>query len=538
MHLRIPSALLLSVLCTSAALAQSPAPGYRLYGELRSTDTHLVDAAGVIVQTWPSTYQAANGVRLMDDGSLYRSVSISCGLATVCGGGIQRVAMDGSLLWEFRYDSPGRLSHHDIEVLPNGNVLLMAFEELSHAQVIAMGRNPALLQGSVFRADHVVEVRPTGPTSGQIVWEWHVLDHLVQDFDPARANYGSVGASVGRMDLNYPPTVESSEDWNHMNGIDYDPIHDWIVLSAHTQDEIWIIDHSTTTAEAATSRGGRYGRGGDFLYRWGNPAAYRRGSAADQMLEGQHAPEFIPPGYPGEGNLMLFNNGTSATGSAAWELELPVDAQGQFLLDANGRYGPMSPAWSYQAPGFFSAFVSSARRLPNGNTLICSGAQAWVFEVTQAGQLVWEDRSFRRPIFHAHYTDQVLWGDRRSLSASQGGALRFDLLSGSSNSGATYLVLGSAAGTLPGIDLGSVLLPLNPDALFLAMATAPNAAPHFQQTAGSLNQVGRAQATLQIAPGSLWLRQPLELHFASLVLDPVTLQARQASAAVAVTIQP
>ena len=43
------------------------------------------------------------------------------------------------------------------------------------------------------------------------------------------------------------------------------------------------------------------------------------------------------------------------------------------------------PVWS-----FFSSFISSARRLPNGNTLINEGMNGRIFQVTPAGEIVWE----------------------------------------------------------------------------------------------------------------------------------------------------
>ena len=67
-----------------------------------------------------------------------------------------------------------------------------------------------------------------------------------------------------------------------MNSVAYHPELDQIVLSVLGFSEIWIIDHGTTTAEAAGHTGGRSGKGGDLLYRWGNPRAYRAGSAVDQ----------------------------------------------------------------------------------------------------------------------------------------------------------------------------------------------------------------------------------------------------------------
>ena len=80
-------------------------------------------------------------------------------------------------------------------------------------------------------------------------------------------------------------------------------------------NEIYIIDHSTSTAEAATSSGGIYNKGGDFLYRWGNPQAYRQGDQNDQKLFGQHYPHWIPDGLADAGKLILFNNGFSRTPS-------------------------------------------------------------------------------------------------------------------------------------------------------------------------------------------------------------------------------
>ena len=105
------------------------------------------------------------------------------------------------------------------------------------------------------------------------------VDHLIQDFDASKANYGEVAEHPELIDLNFrlseTTNYRDPSDWIHSNGIDYNPELDQIVLSPSNFSEVWIIDHSTTRTEAAGSNGGNSGKGGDLLYRWGNPRAYR-----------------------------------------------------------------------------------------------------------------------------------------------------------------------------------------------------------------------------------------------------------------------
>ena len=536
----LATSLFLLLGAADASGQAGPAPGMRLYGELSSTQAHLIDTSGTIAHTWQTNFRPGLAAYLLEDGSLLRTIRVNSPINTAGrGGGIQRFAFDGTLLWDFRYDGPGFLSHHDIEPMPNGNVLLIAWEDKTIAEATAVGRDPALISSQVFRPDHIVEVRPTGPTTGDIVWEWHVWDHLIQDFDSNQANFGVVGDHPELVDINYPQSAAGTADWNHANGIAYDPIHDWVVLSARRQDEIWFIDHSTTTAEAAGHTGGERGKGGDLLYRWGNPAAYRAGTAADQTLDGQHNPRFIPPGYPGAGNLTVFNNLFAPQSSAVFELVLPLNAQGEFVLDpVTGRYGPVGPVWSYSAPGFFSAVISGAQRLPNGNTLICSGAQRRLFEVTSAGQTVWEHIA-NNSVFHTHYVERTLWGSTDEVSAAAGGTIDLDLVAGDQHNGSLYLMLGSVSGTTPGTVLNGIPVPLNPDFLWNYMAGSPNTAPLFNQTLGSLTVGGNGNASIGISPG---LIPPavagLQMDFAYIVADPSALLITAASNAVPVTILP
>jgi hypothetical protein len=524
-----------------SAQSAAPAPGFRLFGPINSTVTWLVDTTGAIVHTWPSAFLPGLGVYMLEDGSLLRAIASTtppAGLAGA-GGGVQRLAFDGRVLWDWRLTTPGLLNHHDIQPLPNGNVLLTVWEDKTVGQAVAMGRDPALISGNVFRADSIYELQPNGPNGANVVWSWHLTDHLIQDFDPAQANYGVVALHPERLDVNFPPVATEAFDWNHCNGLDYDPVHDWIVLSAPRQNEIWIIDHGTTTAEAASSSGGHRGHGGDLLYRWGNPQSYRAGTAGNQQLFFEHDPRFVRPGCPGEGHLTVFDNGFATNNSAAIELVLPLDANDNFVMGSNGRYGPIAPLWNYTAEGFFSGIVSSVERLPNGDTLICSGTQGHVFEVTQSGDEVW---SFTVPgpqtVFHAQYVDRSLWVDRDTLPIAAGGTARFDLVAGSAHAGELYLLLGTVSGTTPGFEAGPVHVPLNIDFFTDFTGGAANGAL-LVNTLGLLSPGGIANAFVTlpsgVAPAGL---AGLRLDFAYVIADANTLQLRMASSTAGFTLVP
>jgi hypothetical protein len=182
----------------------------------------------------------------------------------------------------------------------------------------------------------------------------------------------------------------------HVNAVDYNADLDQIVLSSPSFCEIWIIDHSTTTEEAKGHTGGRWGKGGDILYRWGNPRAYRNGTKLDQRLFSQHNIQWIPKGLSGAGHLLVFNNGSGRTPedySSVDEFVPPTDKDGRYTRGKRGPFGPANALWSYSAPNkkdFYSFFISGAQRLPNGNTLINSGATGVVFEVTPEFETVWK----------------------------------------------------------------------------------------------------------------------------------------------------
>jgi len=376
--------------------------GYTLISPDQATAVYMVDMQGRVVHSWETGRRPGAYGYLLENGNMLRSGDVPeqtfGGFVAGGGGRIQEYAWNGDLVWDFTYWTPNRIPHHDFLKLPNGNVLLLVKEKKTPAESAAAGRNPSTVQADL-QPDALMEIKPTGKTTGDVVWEWHLWDHMIQDRDSAMANFGEVAAHPERLDINYTGSSGQrggTADWAHANGIAYNAKLNEVMISARTLNEVYIIDHSTTTREAAGKTGGRQGKGGDFLYRWGSPAAYRRGTAEDQRLFGQHNPQWIADGLRGAGNLLLFNNGDSRTGdkySTVEEVVLPVDASGRYTLEAGKKYGPADSVWSYAAPNrtdFYSYYISGVQRLPNGNTLICSGATGRVFEVTPGKQVVWE----------------------------------------------------------------------------------------------------------------------------------------------------
>ncbi|MDX1739793.1 MAG: aryl-sulfate sulfotransferase [Rhodothermales bacterium] len=372
--------------------------GYTFFAPRSATRTFLVDMEGRLVHTWESDYTVANPAYLLEDGSVLRTATFGRGFSRFDAGGVgarvEQIDWDGELRWAFELAGDSAQLHHDIEPLPNGNILMMAWVYKSRQEAIEQGRDSLLITDDGVWPEAIIEVRPTGDFGGEIVWQWNVWDHLVQDYDPGRPNYGDVSAHPELIDLNF--AAERGKDWIHFNAIAYNAELDQILISNRGFDEIWIIDHGTTTEEAAGHTGGRYGRGGDLLYRWGNPAAYRAGTESDQQLFGQHDSHWIADGLEGEGRILLFNNGfrrPAGAYSSADEVQPPQLPDGSYMWPASGEaFDPTEPFWSYTAPvpiEMYSAILSSAQRLPNGNTLICTGAWGTVIEITPTGEEVW-----------------------------------------------------------------------------------------------------------------------------------------------------
>ena len=324
--------------------------GFILFSPSDNSSHYLMTRDGQIVHEWKGDMETFIAY-LQDNGNIFRGAR-DPDFPTFNGGGqagrIQEVSWDGEILWDFEYANEDHLTHHDIEVLPNGNILAIAWEVITKEEALQAGRDPHHLPESGLWMDHIIEIEPTRPKGGNIVWEWHMFDHLVQNIDPEKDNYGEIIDNPRKIDFNLHmprPAIPQEEltkmqeagrmpdnltadnwlsEWGHVNTLDYNAELDQIVIGSLEFSEIYIIDHSTSTEEAKGSTGGRWGRGGDLLYRWGNPQNYARGDSTDQQLFNQHDIRWVPEGYPGAGNLTIYNNNVPHQPNAVPRAILPV----------------------------------------------------------------------------------------------------------------------------------------------------------------------------------------------------------------------
>ncbi|MCB0707401.1 MAG: aryl-sulfate sulfotransferase [Saprospiraceae bacterium] len=410
-HLPLIVLFLLSAACVQAQntvglLSYNPSKafdGYNMIYPHNQPNVYLLDNCGEIVHVWEddSNWRPGNTAYLLENGNLVktkRDGNVSNDAIWAGGGGaiIEIRSWDNDLLWYFELNDATNRLHHDIEVMPNGNILAIVWELKTDAEAIQAGRDPNNLPDSELWPDYVIEIEPVGTNDYNIVWEWHAWDHLIQDFDATKDNYGVVADNPGKIDINYTP--DGVADWFHTNAISFHPNRNQIVLSVPTFDEIWILDHTTTTAEAAGNTGGNSGKGGQFMYRFGNPRAYDMGTEDDQLLYYQHdihwALDFLDISHPFYDKMIVFNNRVGEDYSTANAFDAPWDMYNWEYTLTNGVYGPTSFSDVQEHPIdptlMYSTGLSSIQHLPNGNTLICVGRFGYMFEITPTDQIVWE----------------------------------------------------------------------------------------------------------------------------------------------------
>ncbi len=357
--------------------------GLTLYSNMNSTLGYLIDTSSTVVKTFTFTGGTGYSTHMAPGGKVYRSVARMGNLLT--GGGItgrmQIVDYNSNVLWDYVYSSSTYVLHHDHCVLPNGNILVITYDVKSASDAASAGAsNPVLVW-----SEKIMEWEPVGTNSVNVVWEWSLWDHLVQNVDNTKANYQpTIVDHPELMDINF----NFKKDWVHMNGIDYNPVLDQIVVSSHNLNEWWVIDHSTTTAEAASHNGGKSGKGGDLLYRWGNPATYQAGGSA--VLNVTHDAHWIKEGCPNEGYFAGINNKgvTSPSNKTTADQVNPPRSGFTYTLSQGMAYSPANFNARHISTGYTSN-MGSVEEYPNGNQMVCLATAGLIYEIDANGTTLW-----------------------------------------------------------------------------------------------------------------------------------------------------
>jgi hypothetical protein len=395
--------------------------GYTLFAG--NGKTYLVDMEGHIIRTW----NIGTNPRLSETGTIVDATKPDpSGFS-----GWQELDWNGNVIWSYTEKRTGYAPHHDFKKIWNKKLgaytfLYIANKTVTQQQCLDAGCNPANTNlYKTAQMDAIVEVDLTG----NVIWEWWFFDHTVQDLDATKSTYGIVSKTPGRIDLNLPGRPVKS-DWLHCNSLDFNEDLDQIVTNS-VQGEFYVIDHGNTFVANNPTESIRLAAttAGDFLYRFGDPARYDQGdppsiledwtnsTSGNKQIGGAHDIQWIRKGLTGAGNFLIFNNGEylfehtpqsyvfeinpylNSAGITTTSYVNPPDA-GYINYTAPNKDQMKQTkkqskqiVWSYSSKNsvnFYSTIGSSAQRLPNGNTFICSMNSGHFFEVTSSGDVVWE----------------------------------------------------------------------------------------------------------------------------------------------------
>ena len=415
--------------------------GYTLFSPMLGRNSYLIDMHGRVINMWPYPESwvhpdVREHARLLEDGTLLRSYTSPNGRtpAALKAGLFQIVDWDGEVVWEYESPREGYSAHHDFRMIWNPKlgertIMYITSREITHQEAILLGVDPELRENYASRPDGLIEIN----LNGNVIWEWNVSDHLVQDINSGLSNYGVIEEHPERLDPNFGRGV--SGDWIHANAFDFNETLDHVVINNSSFSEFYVIDHGATFVPGDFERSIELAAGsaGDFIYRWGNSCVYDSGDCPSMTDEGLstsngHQQVFfshdiqwimdrevrlIERELPGIGNFLIFNNGARQPGttfSSVIEID-PYDGLmelGRYIpqvaagYERSGVGGGMGAApqnvskqivWRFSGTlpnSFYSSYISGVQRLPNGNTLICPGAHGHIFEVTGNGDIVWE----------------------------------------------------------------------------------------------------------------------------------------------------
>jgi outer membrane protein assembly factor BamB len=302
--------------------------GLTLFASAGEGTVYLIDLRGTVAHTWKMPYPPGLYGYLTEKGTLFYNGQIPN--ETFLGKSPFKggVALEADWNGKVLWEVRQRDHHHDGRLLKNGNVLLLCATELSDevAKKVQGGRPGTEVNGKIW-ADYLVELTKDGRT----VWEWRAWEHL----DPARDIITGV--------------QDNRSEWTHGNAI--------IELS----DGDLLVSFRNISTIIRIRR-----QTGEIVWKLGAPP-----------LAGQHAPTPLA-----NGNILIFDNGPHR-----------LDATFPFsrVIEVNPATNEI--LWKYQEANlynFYSPRISNAQRLPNGNTLINEGFFGRFFEVTSAGEVVWE----------------------------------------------------------------------------------------------------------------------------------------------------
>lgn len=371
--------------------------GYVLFSA-QDKQTHLIDMNGNDVKVWP--YEGFPSVLLDPAVNKGRRGHVLVQLANQAGnqgGGnglrnqsVGELDWSGKVVWEWKgvgvqdaYGGTGVATegtasagsarqHHDWRRLPNGNTVIL----------VNVVRPLAGFKADKVLDDAIYEVTP----SGQIVWQWAAGDHL-SEFGFSADSLKLLKDTLTRGDKTVP------FDYLHFNNLSVVGPNKWfdagdqrfhpdnLLFDSRNANIIGIIDRKT----------------GAIVWRLGpdypaaNPATSNKLPRPVDQIIGQHDAHIIPHGLPGAGHLLVFDNQGEAgyprvgPGTQARSRVLEIDPVKNEIVWQYTGANSGRVAWS-----FYSSFISSARRLPNGNTLIDEGMNGRVFQVTPKGEIVWE----------------------------------------------------------------------------------------------------------------------------------------------------
>lgn len=363
-----------------------------LISPVNSTDTYLIDECGFIVNQWRSEYRPGLSARLDKDGNLYRAGRINSAIfrAGGLGGIIEKYNWSGELLWQYRLATDSMHLHHDFYLKENGKLLLIAWDLVSDDELEQKARQGWNVNHQ-FYSETILEIDPTDDF--RVTWQWNAIDHVIQDRDSLKSDYGRISDNANRININLNSNIVNNYlDWLHINSVEYDASTGLLLLSCNGIDEIVAIDQTSTSEEAAGQTGGNYGRGGDLIYRWGNPENYTgRLEPDEKYLFKQHDARFIKTEDKIE--FSIFNNARIIDGQNYSSVErFELNTIPTASTDIYALHDSTKRVWSYNLDAdqmLYSKRMSSAQYLKN-RWLICSSDNGRIIEIDEEGKILWE----------------------------------------------------------------------------------------------------------------------------------------------------